>query len=89
MTVIGLGTPLHALVLATTAGFSDNYEPVIEEALVNDSVGGSSGCPCQPGLRRQARHAPELGEVVRDQRHIESQGVGGNPEVVGTDRLAD
>ena len=38
---IGLGTPPHALVLATTAGFSDNYEPVIEEVLVNDSRHGA------------------------------------------------
>ena len=42
----GLGTPPHALVLATTAGFSDNYEPVIEEVLVPDSRHGDpSGSP--------------------------------------------
>ena len=43
---IGLGTPPHALVLATTTGFSDNYEPVIEEVLVPDSRHGDpSGSP--------------------------------------------
>ena len=43
---IGLGTPPHALVLATTAGFSDNYAPVIEEVLVPDSRHGDpSGSP--------------------------------------------
>ena len=43
---IGLGTPPHALVLATTAGFSDNYEPVIEEVLVPDSRHGDpTGTP--------------------------------------------
>ena len=41
-----LGTPPHALVLATTAGFSDNYQPVIEEVFVNDSRhGGAAGSP--------------------------------------------
>ena len=49
----------------------------------------ASGCPRQPGFRRQARRAPELGEVVRDQRQVESQGVGGNPEVVGAEKLTD
>ena len=39
---VGLGTPPHALVLATVAGFSDNYQPVIEEVLVNDSRHGTS-----------------------------------------------
>ena len=38
---LALGTPPHALVLATTAGFSDNYEPVIEEVLVPDSRHGA------------------------------------------------
>ena len=43
---VGLGTPPHALVVAMTAGFSDNYEPVIEEVLVNDSRhGGAGGSP--------------------------------------------
>ena len=43
---VALGTPPHALVVATTSGFSDNYEQVIEELLVNDSRhGGGSGSP--------------------------------------------
>ena len=42
---VGLGTPPHALVLATVAGFSDNYQPVIEEVLVNDSRHGESESP--------------------------------------------
>ena len=43
---MGLGTPSHALVLATTAGFSDNYQPVIEEVLVPDSRHGDpTGSP--------------------------------------------
>ena len=42
----GLGTPPHTLVLATTAGFSDNYQPVIEEVLVPDSRHGDpAGSP--------------------------------------------
>ena len=40
---VGLGTPPHALVLATTSGFSDNYAPVIEEMLVPDSRHGDPG----------------------------------------------
>ena len=43
---VALGTPPHALVVATSAGFSDNYQPVIEEVLVNDSRhGDSAGSP--------------------------------------------
>ena len=42
-----------------------------------------------PGFDRQVRNALELGEVVGDQRHASGEGVGGDPEVVGADRLAD
>ena len=48
-----------------------------------------SGRPGQPGFHREIRHAPELGEVVGDERHVEGQGVRGNPQVVGADRPTD
>jgi N,N-dimethylformamidase len=38
-----LGTPAHALILATATGFSDSYQHVIEECLVsNPSEGGTT-----------------------------------------------
>ena len=42
-----------------------------------------------PGLDRQIGYAPELSQVVRDQWYVPGQGVGGNPQIVRTDRLAD
>ena len=43
---VGLGTPPHALVLATTSGFTENYKQVIEELVVNDSRrAGAQGSP--------------------------------------------
>ena len=39
---IALGTPTHALVLATATGFSDVYQHVVEEVLISDSKQGGS-----------------------------------------------
>ena len=49
----------------------------------------SSARPRHPGLGGEARHAPELGEIVRDQGYVAGQGVGGDPEIVGADGLSD
>ncbi len=46
---ITLGTPPHALVLATTTGFSDVYQHVIEEVLMSDSMQGGSTNPLVKG----------------------------------------
>ena len=37
-----LGTPAHALVLATASGYSDSYQYVLEEVLMSDSKQGGS-----------------------------------------------
>jgi N,N-dimethylformamidase len=42
---IDLGTPPHALVLATATGFSDLYQHVIEEALLMDGMQGGTVNP--------------------------------------------
>ena len=39
---VELGTPAHAIVLATTEGFSDVYQHVIEEVLLNDGLQGGT-----------------------------------------------
>ena len=44
-----LGTPPHALVLATTEGFSDVYQHVIEEVLLNDGMQGGTVNPLVRG----------------------------------------
>ena len=46
---IELGTPPHALVLATTDGFSDVYQHVIEEVLLNDGLQGGTVNPLVRG----------------------------------------
>jgi N,N-dimethylformamidase len=46
---ITLGTPPHTLVLATTTGFSDVYQHVIEEVLMSDSMQGGSINPLVKG----------------------------------------
>ena len=40
-----LGTPPHALVVATASGFSDGYQHVVEEVLVSDSHQGGTVNP--------------------------------------------
>ncbi len=44
-----LGTPPHALVLATATGFSDVYQHVVEEVLISDSKQGGSANPMVKG----------------------------------------
>ena len=44
-----LGTPPHALVLATTEGFSDVYQHVIEEVLLERRHAGRLGQPAGEG----------------------------------------
>ena len=44
-----LGTPPHALVVATTEGFSDVYQHVIEEVLLNDGLQGGTVNPLVRG----------------------------------------
>jgi len=44
-----LGTPPHALVLATSEGFSDIYQHVIEEVLLNDGLQGGTVNPLVRG----------------------------------------
>jgi len=44
-----LGTPPHALVLATSEGFSDIYQHVIEEVLLNDGMQGGTVNPLVRG----------------------------------------
>ena len=44
-----LGTPLHALVVATTSGFSDSYQHVVEEVLSSDSQQGATVNPLVRG----------------------------------------
>jgi N,N-dimethylformamidase len=41
----GLGTPPHALLLATARGFSDSYQHVVEEVQASDSRQGGSVSP--------------------------------------------
>lgn len=44
-----LGTPPHALVIATSEGFSDVYQHVIEEVLLNDGMQGGTVNPLVRG----------------------------------------
>ncbi|MSQ11511.1 MAG: LamG domain-containing protein [Dehalococcoidia bacterium] len=44
-----LGTPAHALVVATTTGFSDAYQHVVEEVLVSTSTQGGTVNPLVKG----------------------------------------
>jgi N,N-dimethylformamidase len=46
---IALGTPPHALVLATSTGFSDVYQHVVEEVLISDSKQGGTVNPLVKG----------------------------------------
>ncbi len=42
---VSLGTPAHALVVATATGYSDNYQALSEEVLVSDSRQGGTVNP--------------------------------------------
>ena len=42
---VSLGTPSHALVLATARGFSDSYQAVVEEVNHADSKQGGTVSP--------------------------------------------
>ena len=44
-----LGTPPHALVMATATGFSDVYQHVVEEVLLSDSKQGGTVNPLVKG----------------------------------------
>ena len=44
-----LGTPSHALVVATSTGFSDVYQHVVEEVLIMDSMHGGTNNPLVRG----------------------------------------
>ncbi len=46
---VALGTPHHALVLATATGFSDSYQHVIEEVSMSDSKQGATVNPLVKG----------------------------------------
>jgi N,N-dimethylformamidase len=37
-----LGTPPHAVILATATGFSDSYQAVVEDTLMQDSLSGGT-----------------------------------------------
>jgi N,N-dimethylformamidase len=42
---IALGTPPHALILASSSGYSDSYQHVVEEVLISDSRQGGTVNP--------------------------------------------
>ena len=49
-----LGTPPHAVVLATARGFSDSYQAVVEDTLMQDSL---SGGPVNPNVHADVVYA--------------------------------
>jgi N,N-dimethylformamidase len=42
---VALGTPPHALILASSSGYSDSYQHVVEEVLISDSRQGGTVNP--------------------------------------------
>ena len=42
---VALGTPPHALVVASSSGYSDSYQHVVEEVLISDSRQGGTVNP--------------------------------------------
>ncbi len=59
---MALGTPPHALVIASATGFSDSYQHVVEEVTASDS---RQGGPVEPRVRADVVYfeAPQGGAV--------------------------